>query len=271
MAGPLARLGHPAIVRVFDFGETESGEPFLVMELLEGVSLSSWLERRGRMPAEQAVQMLLPVACALAAAHAQSVVHRDIKPANILIVPDGAGGHVPKVVDFGIAEVANVHSPAITQRGVIVGSPESMSPEQADGALEVGEQADVWAFCVVLYELITGPRPFSGASLSAVIASIFNKEPVPTTELAAGDDALWQILRRGLAKSPAERWPSMRALGRAPASWAVERGITADVAGTSLTHHWLARGAEPQVAADNCGSCGNACSDDSRCHQGECE
>ncbi|WP_437502679.1 protein kinase domain-containing protein [Sorangium sp. So ce1099] len=239
-----ARLGHPAIVRVFDFGETDSGEPFLVMELLEGTSLSNWLEENGPMPAGQAVQMLLPVACALAAAHAQSIVHRDIKPANILVVPDGAGGHVPKVVDFGIAKLANMASPAITQRGMIVGSPEYMSPEQADGQMAVGEQTDVWAFCVVLYELITGQRPFSGESLGAVISAIFNREPVPTTELAAGDEELWAIIRRGLAKKPTERWPSMRALGRALASWAIERGITADAAGTSLEHQWLARGAE---------------------------
>ncbi|WP_437315029.1 protein kinase domain-containing protein [Sorangium sp. So ce385] len=245
-----ARLGHPAIVRVFDFGETDSGEPFLVMELLEGTSLSNWLEANGRMPAEQAVQMLLPVACALAAAHAQSIVHRDIKPANILVVPDGAGGHVPKVVDFGIAKLANAVSPAITQRGMIVGSPEYMSPEQADGQLEVGEQTDVWAFSVVLYELITGQRPFTGETLGAVISAIFNKEPVPTTQLGAGDEELWSILRRGLAKSPAERWPNMRSLGRALASWAVERGVTADVAGTSLAHQWLARGPESPLTAE---------------------
>ncbi|WP_437568463.1 protein kinase domain-containing protein [Sorangium sp. So ce542] len=245
-----ARLGHPAIVRVFDFGETDSGEPFLVMELLEGTSLSNWLEANGRMPAAQAVQMLLPVACALAAAHAQSIVHRDIKPANILVVPDGAGGHVPKVVDFGIAKLANVVSPAITQRGMIVGSPEYMSPEQADGQLEVGEQTDVWAFSVVLYELITGQRPFTGESLGAVISAIFNKEPVPTTQLGAGDEELWSILRRGLAKSPAERWPTMRSLGRALASWAVARGVTADVAGTSLAHQWLARGPESPLTAE---------------------
>ncbi|WP_437525118.1 protein kinase [Sorangium sp. So ce726] len=245
-----AKLGHPAIVRVFDFGETDAGEPFLVMELLEGTPLSSWLEARGKVPAEQAVQMLLPVACALATAHAQRIVHRDIKPANILIVPDSAGGHVPKVVDFGIAKLANAASPAITQRGMIVGSPEYMSPEQADGQLDVGEQTDVWAFSVVMYELITGRRPFSGETLSAVIVAIFSKEPVPTTELGAGDEALWAILRRGLAKSPADRWPSMRALGCALAAWAVERGVTADVAGTSLAHQWLARGAEPPLAME---------------------
>ncbi len=179
-------------------------------------------------------------------------------------MPDGAGGHVPKVVDFGIAKLANAASPAITQRGMIVGSPEYMSPEQADGQLDVGGQTDVWAFSVVMYELITGRRPFSGETLSAVIVSIFSKEPVPTTELGAGDEALWAILRRGLAKSPADRWPSMRALGRALAAWAVERGVTADVAGTSLAHQWLARGAEPPLAAEDGGHDRRACGRDLR-------
>ncbi|WP_437672740.1 serine/threonine-protein kinase [Sorangium sp. So ce131] len=245
-----AKLGHPAIVRVFDFGATDSGEPFLVMELLEGTSLASWLDARGRMTPEYAVQMLLPVACALSAAHAQRVIHRDIKPANILVVSDGAGGYVPKIVDFGIAKLSSGMNPAITQRGMIVGSPEYMSPEQADGQLEIGEQTDVWAFCVVLYELITGRRPFTGDNLGAIISAIFNKEPVPTTQLAAGDEALWAIIRRGLAKLPADRWPTMRALGRALASWAVQRGISADVAGTSLVHQWLARGVEPLTTAE---------------------
>ncbi|AUX46673.1 uncharacterized protein SOCE26_081800 [Sorangium cellulosum] len=245
-----AKLGHPAIVRVFDFGATDSGEPFLVMELLEGTSLASWLEARGRMAPEYAVQMLLPVACALSAAHAQRIIRRDIKPANILVVSDGSGGYVPKIVDFGIAKLSSGMNPAITQRGMIVGSPEYMSPEQADGQLEIGEQTDVWAFCVVLYELITGRRPFTGDNLGAIISAIFNKEPVPTTQLAAGDEALWAIIRRGLAKPPAERWPNMRALGRALASWAVQRGISADVAGTSLTHQWLARGVNVLTTAE---------------------
>ncbi|WP_437645459.1 protein kinase [Sorangium sp. So ce362] len=115
---------------------------------------------------------------------------------------------------------------------------------------EHGEQTDIWAFSVVLYELITGRRPFSGESLGAVIAAIFSKEPVPTTQLGAGDEELWSILRRGLAKAPAERWPSMRSLGRALASWAVERGVTADVAGTSLAHQSLARGVDAPLTAE---------------------
>jgi eukaryotic-like serine/threonine-protein kinase len=244
-----ASLGHPAIVRVLDFGEADAGEPFLVMELLEGISLAGWLSERGRMSATQAVQMLLPVAGGLVAAHAQGIVHRDIKPANIIVVPDGAGTYLPKIVDFGIAKLASRLGRTITAAGMMLGTLEYMSPEQANGELEVGEQTDVWALCVVLYELVTGRRPFDGSTIASLVCALYSCAPTPTTQLAAGDEELWEIIARGLQKSRAERWPDMRSLGRALASWAIRRGITVDATGTSLTHHWLTIASEPPSAA----------------------
>lgn len=238
-----ASVGHPSIVRAFDFGETEEGEPFLVMELLEGISLADWLDLQGRMPATQAVQMLLPIASGLAAAHARGIVHRDIKPENIIIVPDGAATCLPKIVDFGIAKMAR-KGQVITQAGMVVGSLEYMSPEQAEGKQEVSEQTDVWALCVVLYELITGRRPFEGETITKMIYALYTLDPVPVTSYAAGDDELWAILARGLQKSPEDRWPTMLELGRALAAWANRRGITTDASGRSLALHWLANEAE---------------------------
>jgi serine/threonine-protein kinase len=247
-----AKLGHPAIVRAFDYGETEAGEPFLVMELLEGTSLAGWLEERGRMSATQAVQMLLPVADALAAAHKQGIVHRDIKPENILIVPDGVDTYLPKVVDFGIAKLlTSASGQVLTHAGMILGSLEYMSPEQAEGLPDVGAQTDVWSLCAVLYELITGRRPFDGPTITAMMFALYTANPTPTTQFAAGDEELWEIIQRGLRKSPADRWPSMRALGRALASWAAERGVTTDAAGTSLEHHWLAMASRISGAPEN--------------------
>jgi eukaryotic-like serine/threonine-protein kinase len=243
-----ARIGHPAIVRVFDFGQTDTGQPFLVMELLEGISLATWLNTRGPMSPAQAVQMLLPIAGALAAAHARGIVHRDIKPANIIAVRDEAGTYMPKIVDFGIAKLSSSGGRALTQTGTIIGSPEYMSPEQANGMLPVGEQTDVWALCVLLYELITGQRPFGGVTLAAIISAVFHQDPTPASRLADCDEDLWKIIERGLKKSPGDRWPSMRALGRALASWAAKRGITTDAAGMSLTHHWLATEVAPEIA-----------------------
>ena len=239
-----ASVGHPAIVRAFDFGETEAGEPFLVMELLEGISLAEWLDRHGRMSATQAVQMLLPIASGLAAAHARGIVHRDVKPENILIVPDGASTFLPKIVDFGIAKMARHNGQIITQAGMVLGSLEYMSPEQAEGKQEVSEQTDVWALCVVLYELITGRRPFEGDSITKMIYALYTLDPVPVTRFAAGDDELWGILARGLQKSPEDRWPTMIALGRALAAWADRRGITVDASGRSLALHWLDNASE---------------------------
>jgi serine/threonine-protein kinase len=235
-----ASIGHPAIVQIFDFGETEAGEPFLIMELLEGESLAGWLDERGRISATLAVQMLLPIASALVAAHARGIIHRDIKPENIIAVPSGLGTYLPKIVDFGVAKLLSSHHGArvLTEAGVILGSLEYMSPEQAEGQQEVGEQTDIWALCVVLYELISGQRPFHGATATATIFALYTRDPTPTTQLAAGDEELWAILRRGLEKSPTKRWSTMQALGRALAFWATERGITVDTAGTSLAHHW---------------------------------
>jgi len=235
-----ARLEHPAIVRVFDFGQTVLGEPFLVMELVRGESLASWLAARGRVPAEQAVQMLLPIAAGLAAAHAQGVIHRDVKPENILVSPGADGGAVLKIVDFGIAKLAARTGPVLTEEGAVIGSLPYMPPEQAQGCY-VDEQADIWSLCVVLYELITGRRPFQGATLAAMLIDLHTRLPTPTTELAAGDAELWSILSHGLKKSRAARWHTMRALGEALATWAIARGVTTDAANASLEHHWLGR------------------------------
>lgn len=248
-ARALAKLEHPGIVRVFDFGETEAGEPFLVMEVLDGVSLAHWLDDQGRMPATQAVQMLLPIAAALCGAHAHGIVHRDVKPENIIVVADGLGGYSPKIVDFGIAKLASSNGQVLTQQGTVLGSLEYMSPEQADGKPEVGEQTDVWALSVVLYELITGRRPFEGPSITAIIFALYSCAPTPTTHFAAGDEELWRIIERGLRKSPHERWPTMRALGQALALWAERRGITADVAGTSLQYYWHMKPSDTAVVA----------------------
>ena len=235
-----ARLGHPSIVRVFDFGETEQEDPYIVMEVLHGESLGSILSRKGRLPATNAVRTLLPVASALATAHAKGIVHRDLKPDNILLVDAEGGAITPKLVDFGIAKFRRdgiQRGP--TQAGTVVGSPDYMSPEQARGQEDVDERADVWAFSVVLYETITGSRPFDGPNYNALLTSIINDPPTPTVDYGAGDPELWQILEKGLAKKSAQRWQTMREIGVALANWAIDRGIVTDVAGGSLAAHWL--------------------------------
>jgi serine/threonine protein kinase len=235
-----ARLGHPALVRVFDFGWTNRGDPFLVMELVQGETLSAMLERETRIGAIRAVQMLLPIADGLRLAHGKSIVHRDIKPENIFLAKDALGRTQPKLIDFGIAKVgANNYDGKLTQVGVVLGSPEYMSPEQALGADDVDERTDVWSLSVVLYELVTGTIPFRRPNYNALMRVIINDPPKPMTECDAGDAGLWQVVERGLAKSRDDRWPNMTEFGEALALWLYEHGIKEDLSGNSIRAVWL--------------------------------
>jgi serine/threonine protein kinase len=235
-----ARLKHPSIVRIFDFGESEQGDPFIAMELLQGEPLSAVLRRKRRLSPTIAVQTLLPVAAALASAHSKGIVHRDLKPDNIFLVNDETGALIPKIVDFGIAKLITTDiDRQVTQAGEVIGSPDYMSPEQARGAENVGEASDIWTFAVLLYETIAGRRPFDGPNYNALIAAILTLDPVPLSDAGIHEPALWLILQRGFAKRIEQRWPTMRDLGVQLAAWVVERGIEDDVAGNAISKQWL--------------------------------
>jgi len=237
-----ARLGHPAMVRVFDFGWTSRADPFLVMELVQGESMGSILRRELRLPAIQAVQMLLPLADGLRSAHDKGIVHRDIKPDNILVARDEFGRQQPKLLDFGIAKVDQSHSAEdrkLTQEGIALGSPDYMSPEQALGREDIDHRTDVWALCVVLYESITGQMPWDRPNYNALMQAIIHEPPAPTTELSAGDADLWCVIERGLQKNPENRWASMTELGEALALWLYKHGVKEDISANSLRAVWL--------------------------------
>jgi serine/threonine-protein kinase len=232
-----ARLGHPSIVRIFDFGIAEQGEPFIVMERLVGEDLATALQRRGRLPAIHAVRTLLPIAHALASAHAKGVIHRDLKPENVFLARGEGERLEPKVVDFGVAKLDLPMELQLTKDGMLLGSPAYMSPEQSQG-VGVDHRADIWSLAVVLYETIAGLRPFDGKTHNATLISIGRDEPRPFTELSAGDDELWRIVAKGLRKDRRQRWDSMRSFGEALAAWAVARGATEDIAGCAIEATW---------------------------------
>jgi serine/threonine-protein kinase len=234
-----ARLGHPALVRVFDFGWTNRSDPFLVMELVQGETLSALLSREVRVPAIRAVQMLLPIADGLRLAHERSIVHRDIKPDNIFMASDALGRQQPKLLDFGIAKVDHAVDGKITQFGAVLGSPEYMSPEQALGLDDIDQRTDVWSFCIVLYELITASIPFSRPNYNALMHAIINEAPIASHDCGAGDAALWLVIERGLAKQREQRWANMTELGEALALWLYEHGIKEDLSGNSIRAVWL--------------------------------
>ncbi|MCB9797188.1 MAG: protein kinase [Alphaproteobacteria bacterium] len=214
-ASSLARLSHPHTVTLFDYGQTDDGTYFLVMEYVDGVPLSKLLQREGPLPPDRAIRLMLQVARAVANAHRHGVVHRDLKPSNLLVKSDPDGGDVVKVVDFGLAKLTEGDQ-SITVTGMILGSPHCMAPEQVNGA-EVDERTDIYALGVLLFRCVTGHYPFHGSTTTAtMIAHIQN--PIPTLEEVAPDrefpSGLEDIIRNALAKNPDARYPNVSALIR---------------------------------------------------------
>jgi TolB-like protein/Tfp pilus assembly protein PilF len=219
-ARAVVRLNHPNILTVYEIGEDHSIQ-YIASELIEGETLRDRL-RRGRMHLNEAVDIAIQVASALAAAHHAGIVHRDIKPENIMLRPDG----YVKVLDFGIAKLvesafAEATADAVgsmtlaeTNLGSILGTARYMSPEQAcPGGAGIDKSTDIWSLGVVLYEMVTGHAPFTGNTPKNVMSSILKKEPPPLTRYVAhAPAALQQIVSTTLRKDRGERYQSGREL-----------------------------------------------------------
>ncbi|MGI8657460.1 MAG: Stk1 family PASTA domain-containing Ser/Thr kinase [Candidatus Limnocylindria bacterium] len=207
-------LSHPNIVSVYDYGtDGADGDQYIVMELVEGHDLSTALRDRGTLSVDDAVRVAIGVAGALEVAHRKGIVHRDVKPGNILITDQGD----VKVTDFGIARA--VAEASMTVTGTTLGSVHYFSPEQARGD-EVTGASDVYALAIVLYEMVTGRRPFEGDSAAAVALKRLNEDaPSPTSighPLAPGLEA---IVMRALARDQQERYPDAGAFAEALRVW----------------------------------------------------
>jgi serine/threonine-protein kinase len=196
------RLSHPGIVTIYDVGEDEvTHTPFIVMECVEGNSLDRVVTATptGNLPREIALKLLRQIAEALDYAHRQAIVHRDIKPANIMVTPEGQ----PKIADFGIAKVAMAET---TLPGHVVGTPAYMSPEQLNGKAVDG-RSDLFSLGVITYWLLTGVKPFDGATLTEICVQVVTKNPAPPSEIAPGLNIDFDyVLSRALAKDPAMRY-----------------------------------------------------------------
>lgn len=202
----VARLNHPHILPLYDSGEA-AGSLFYVMPFISGESLRERLSREKQLPVSEAVHFAREVADALAYAHANHIVHRDIKPANILL----SAGHAI-VADFGIARAVGAGNQAISSEGLAIGTPAYMSPEQATGSTNrVDGRSDIYSLSCVLYEMLAGMPPFSGATAEAVLARHqFDTVPPLRTVRAGVPEHIESAVIRGLAKVPADRYPTAK-------------------------------------------------------------
>ncbi len=210
-------IEHPGIVEVFDFGFADDGAAYIVMERLRGETLRARLARVDRMGVDEALRLTAQLASALDAAHGAGIVHRDLKPGNLFLVkdPDMPGGERLRILDFGIAKLTTSDSGMNTASGVLIGTPVYMSPEQCAGAGKVDHRADLYAVGCILYEAVSGKRPFSAKGRGEMIAMhLFDTAP-PVSE-AYGDVpvAVEQLIDSLLEKEPNARPQSAAELAR---------------------------------------------------------
>ncbi|HEU4733557.1 MAG TPA: protein kinase [Kofleriaceae bacterium] len=251
----MSKLTHPNCVSVVDFGVWE-GAPYLVMEYVSGTTLRALIDN-GPLPVRRALALVRQIAAGLAHAHAQGVVHRDVKPANIMISEEiGTGDHA-RILDFGLARLRGAVGRDATQSNVVVGTPNYMAPEQTVGGGLIDARTDIYAVGVVLFEMVTGERPFQaedtlallGMHRAAPIPQLADRAP-PGVELP---DGLQEVVERAMAKSPGDRYQSAIELAEAIDEVAggvpslAGPGASGAVSGRTSRAGRLATGGQPQI------------------------
>ncbi len=218
-ARAMSQLTHPNTVKVFMYGQLEEtsvggGSLFMVMEYLQGRNLNRAVKREGPLPLPKAAALLIQVCGALQEAHNMGIVHRDLKPENIFLCKQGEITDYPKVLDFGLAKVTERQmrpgSIQLTQEGMVFGTPEFMSPEQAQGKT-LDARSDIYSLAIILYEALTGKLPFEAKSPMEYIQKHVVEAPIPINERVADKQfppGLWDALSRAMAKSPDARHQS---------------------------------------------------------------
>ncbi|MCA9655739.1 MAG: serine/threonine protein kinase [Myxococcales bacterium] len=215
-----SKIRHENVVEVTDFGETEDGRPFMVMEYLEGEDLADTLAREHRLPWDRVQPILLQLLAALQAVHQQGVVHRDIKPENIFLVSRMGSNEYVKVFDFGIAKVLQggaTMGKSLTIKGQLIGTPPYMSPEQCLGE-NVDARSDLYTVGVIAYELVTGRTPFFTDDPAKMLRMHVKEPPPAMADVAPGlpiHPGVEAIIRRALAKDRDERYSSAYEMAKA--------------------------------------------------------
>ncbi|HEX8502431.1 MAG TPA: serine/threonine-protein kinase [Pyrinomonadaceae bacterium] len=231
-----SRISHPHAINVTDFGESENGVVYLVMEYLRGRTLKDVVRSGGPMTLARASEIVRQVAGALEAAHHEGVVHRDLKSDNIML-EEATGGDWAKVLDFGIAKIQqterSVHEtdPGLTAPNLIIGTPQYMSPEQCSQASDIDARSDIYSFGVIIYELLAGHVPFTGDSPTAIMMKHIQEPPPSILEERKDLPAeVGRVIARALAKRPEDRFQKASELAAALAATAAEPAPLAEAA-----------------------------------------
>jgi len=216
-AANASKMSHPNIAAIYDFGETPEGLIYLAMEFVEGESLTKLCEALGALPAPRAADIARQVASALEAAHERGIVHRDLKPDNIMISRGRDGADLVKVVDFGIAKAAEGAGQKVTRTGLVVGTPEYMSPEQLTGDTLDG-RSDLYALALVTFNMLTGMLPFTGQTTQEALLKRLTDRPLSLAE--ARSDLVWPpalqaVLDRALSRLASDRYQHASEFGDA--------------------------------------------------------
>jgi serine/threonine-protein kinase len=213
-ARAMSHLSHPNTVKVFLYGELEDGALYIVMEYLEGRNLNQVVRKEGPLPVDRAIPVLVQVCGALQEAHTQGIIHRDLKPENIFLSTNGGMKDYAKVLDFGLAKVTERElrpgSIMLTQEGMVFGTPEFMSPEQAQGK-KLDARSDLYSVATILYEVLTGKLPFDAKTPMEYIQLHVTKSPIPLDERIPGKKfppGLSDVIMRALQKRPEDRFGS---------------------------------------------------------------
>jgi eukaryotic-like serine/threonine-protein kinase len=216
------------VARVIDVGRLETGAPYMVMEYLEGGDLSAWVQQKGALPVDQAVEFVLQACDAIADAHCLGIVHRDLKPANLFCIQRNDGFFSIKVLDFGISKMTGLAGSGpnmgMTKTTAVMGSPYYMSPEQVQSAKNVDARSDIWSLGIILYELLGGQVPFAGETMAELVLKIMSV-PAPSVRALRPDvpEALEDVLVRCLQKARADRYQNIAELAVALAPFGPKR------------------------------------------------
>ncbi len=219
------RLKSEHVVTIYDVGRLPGGEPYMVMEYLEGLDLDALLKKNGPLPITETVDHILQALEGIAEAHAAGIVHRDLKPANLFLTTSADGMPCVKVLDFGISKLtAGATDIEITKSEALLGSPAYMSPEQMRAARNVNARTDIWAIGAILYRLLTGVLPFDAETIVVVFLRVMQEQPErPVVYRPDNPDELEAVIFRCLNKNPEHRYPDVAALAADLVTFGSER------------------------------------------------